>query len=126
MSLFTYKAQVASVHDGDTVTLDVDLGFGITKRETFRLARINAPELFGPSKAEGIAARDFLISQLPAFKAMTIKTLKSSKGSDSQEKYGRYLVELIGQVPDQSTDQTLNSSINDLMVTTGHAIYQTY
>lgn len=61
-----YKAKVVGVHDGDTISLDIDLGFGIFARAvTFdnrpllscRLYGINAPEL---NTDIGKRARDFL------------------------------------------------------------------
>jgi endonuclease YncB( thermonuclease family) len=52
---------VIDVYDGDTVTVDLDLGFHVWKRgEKIRLAHIDAPELRGESQAEGKAAGDFL------------------------------------------------------------------
>lgn len=36
---------VVAVHDGDTVTLDIDLGWYLTSRQHIRVAHINAPEL---------------------------------------------------------------------------------
>lgn len=33
------------MHDGDTVTLDIDLGWFLTSRQHVRVAHINAPEL---------------------------------------------------------------------------------
>jgi len=46
MTIFgPYPATVVNVHDGDTVTLAIDLGFDITATERCRLYGINAPEL---------------------------------------------------------------------------------
>jgi micrococcal nuclease len=60
-SLYHYRAVIAEVYDGDTVTADVDLGFSVWLRgERLRLARINAPEVRGDEKESGLAARDFL------------------------------------------------------------------
>ena len=47
-SLYHYRSIVVSVYDGDTCTVDIDLGLNIwTLREKIRLIRINAPELRG-------------------------------------------------------------------------------
>jgi endonuclease YncB( thermonuclease family) len=82
---------VIDVYDGDTVTVDLDLGFHVWKRgEKIRLAHIDAPELRGESQAEGKAAGDFL-RDLVLNKNVIIQTIKSPSGSDKQEKYGRYL-----------------------------------
>jgi len=43
--MYSYKAEIVRWVDGDTVILDIDLGFYVTRQERVRLARINAPEL---------------------------------------------------------------------------------
>lgn len=40
-----YPAVVADVHDGDTMKLDIDMGFGLTMHLSCRIFGINAPEL---------------------------------------------------------------------------------
>ena len=60
-SLYHYRAVVTDVYDGDTVTVDVDLGFHVwVHGEKIRLAHIDAPERKGATKAEGLASGDFL------------------------------------------------------------------
>ena len=102
---FTYNAEVLKVHDGDTITCNVDLGFRINSVMTFRLKGIDTPELVGVNKLKAIAARDFLKSKLK--KPIIIKTYK-----DQKEKYGRYLCEIfIGKL-----------NINQLMIAEGYAV----
>lgn len=109
--LYTYKAQVTDVYDGDTITVNVDLGFHTwIHDEKIRLARINAPEVKGKEKEAGIASRDWLRERILG-KTILLRTLR-----DKREKFGRYLGELY-------LDE---SNINDELVTTGHAIYQKY
>jgi len=43
--MYQYNAKIVRWIDGDTVILDIDLGFYVTRQERVRLARINAPEL---------------------------------------------------------------------------------
>jgi micrococcal nuclease len=115
-SLYHYRAVVTEVHDGDTVTVDLDLGFHVWKRgEKIRLAHIDAPELHGATKAEGKAAGDFL-RELLLNKNVIIQTIKSPNGSDKQEKYGRYLgvIWLDGV------------NVNDELVTKGYAVYREF
>lgn len=113
---YHYDAIVRAVHDGDTCTVDIDLGLSTwVHEEKLRLNRINAPELFGASRDAGIKARDFLREQIEG-KSLIIETIK-----DQREKYGRYLVEL--WLADTSGQY---KNINDIMVTSGHAIYQKY
>lgn len=120
MSDYTYDAVVKSVHDGDTVTLDMDLGLDVHLSDfKVRLAGINAPELPTP---EGKAAREFLAALLPAGTAILVDTVK-----DRQEKYGRYLGVLrIGANPSMTgklpvMDREGKVSVNDYMVLNGYA-----
>ena len=79
-----------SVYDGDTINVTLDLGFNIKKREKIRFYGINAPELKGIERADGLISKTFLKSLVDDAilkdKNIYIKTIK-----DSQEKYGRYL-----------------------------------
>jgi micrococcal nuclease len=58
--MYTYRAKIISVYDGDTVTALVDLGFGITNKIKIRLKGINTPEVRGAERPEGIVSRDYL------------------------------------------------------------------
>ena len=43
--MWTYRAKVIKVVDGDTVDVDIDLGFGISqKNERVRIMGIDTPE----------------------------------------------------------------------------------
>ena len=114
-NLYHYRARVTAVYDGDTCTVDIDLGLHAWIRgEKIRLYRINAPELTGKDRPRGLAARDHLRSLL-LDKDIILETIKDKRG-----KYGRYLGELwIAQ------DGAMQN-INDAMVAAGHAKYQSY
>ena len=105
--LFSYKASVVSVYDGDTFTADVDLGFGVwIKNQNFRLLGINTPELTGLSKQNGIISRDRL-RELIDKKVIIIKTHK-----DSKEKYGRWLAEIfVGGTEKSINEQLVNEKL---------------
>ena len=60
-NLYYYRADVVSVYDGDTITVDVDLGFyQWSKGIKLRLLGIDAPEMRRPTIYEGRASRDYL------------------------------------------------------------------
>lgn len=89
VSLYTYRAKVTAVYDGDTLTADIDLGFSVVLRDqTIRLARINAPEMRGASAETGVKSRDALRAQVLG-KTVVLRTIK-----DAREKYGRWLGEV--------------------------------
>jgi micrococcal nuclease len=50
-----YPATLVRVVDGDTVDLDVDLGFRVWARQRFRLVGINCPEATAPGGSEATA-----------------------------------------------------------------------
>jgi Kyanoviridae endonuclease len=47
-SLYKYKATVVKIVDGDTMDFCVDLGFGITITQRFRVNNFDAPETWRP------------------------------------------------------------------------------
>jgi len=62
---YIYRARLRRVVDGDTVDLEVDLGFYVIVRERFRLKSINTPEIFGRHRDEeeylrGLKAKEFV------------------------------------------------------------------
>ncbi|MEI7013846.1 DUF1016 N-terminal domain-containing protein [Leptospira licerasiae] len=84
-SLFTFKAFLEKVVDGDTLSVNIDLGFHVFIRQRLRLRGLDAPEL-GTKK--GIASKNFVESELENCPFLLIKTY----GND---KYDRYLVDVI-------------------------------
>ena len=87
--MYEYKAFVRKVYDGDTVTVDIDLGFDVVlKNQKIRLVRINAPEVRGKERPEGLKSRDALRAKI-GNRWIKIKTQKDKKG-----KYGRWLGEI--------------------------------
>jgi len=84
--MFEYNATVTSVFDGDTITVDIDLGFGlIFSNQKIRLLGINAPEINSDKKEKAIEVRDWLRDKL-LNQQIRLQTVK-----DRKEKYGRYL-----------------------------------
>lgn len=81
---YVRKAQVLRIIDGDTIEVVIDMGLSIKFQTILRMAGINAPEVVGASKVEGLAARDWLSYQLRNMSVL-VKTEKP------EDKYGRYL-----------------------------------
>lgn len=74
---YTYRATVQSVHDGDTITVDVDLGLGVWRRgQRVRLDGINARELGVPGGRE---ARDNLAALVPAGSEVALRSVHWDK-----------------------------------------------
>ena len=74
--MFEYRAIITKVYDGDTVTADIDLGFGVwVKKQKLRMMGINAPEIKGASRELGLKSRDALRERI-LNKSVVIKTKK--------------------------------------------------
>jgi endonuclease YncB( thermonuclease family) len=84
---FFYHAHVTDVHDGDTLTVDIDLGFSMTLRKLkVRLAGIDTAEMTSDDptlKQKAVTARDWLRGQV-----LNKDIYLESGGLD---KYGRWL-----------------------------------
>jgi micrococcal nuclease len=90
-NMYEYRVkQVLKVVDGDTVDVDIDLGFSISYTQRVRLAGIDTPESRTLDKAEkalGLESKKYLTDLLKSAKQIVIRTEKP----DSTEKYGRIL-----------------------------------
>lgn len=109
--MYEYRATLVRVIDGDTISLDVDLGFYTSRTETFRLYGIDTKELHSKIPAEKVSAleaKEYVENQL-ADKQLIIKTLK-----DKEDKYGRMLALVFTEDDDES--------LNNKLVTLGLAV----
>jgi micrococcal nuclease len=88
--MYEYRIkQVDRVVDGDTVDLNIDLGFSLTKKERVRLAGIDTPESRTTDLDEkklGLEAKDFLQRRLNDGYSSGLKVKTEKDG-----KYGRML-----------------------------------
>ena len=122
-TVYVYWAKVTSVYDGDTITADVSLGFGIEfKKQKFRLYGIDTPELRGgtaETKAAAKESRDRL-RELVLDKWIKVETIKDKKG-----KYGRYIAIL--WIPENDVEPYgLFTDVNSLLVAEGLAVEKHY
>jgi endonuclease YncB( thermonuclease family) len=103
--LYTYRAQVERVIDGDTVKVRFDLGFNVEVRETLRLRGIDCPEV---DTKEGQAAKVFVQAHLKQEDWIVVRTSRS-------DKYDRYLADVF--IPFASEEIYLNN----FLLKQGHA-----
>ena len=88
--MYTYKAKLDRVIDGDTVDANIDLGFDISVHKRIRLAGIDSPESRTRNleeKQRGLASKERLINLL--------KDGEFTLESKEVGKYGRVLGILI-------------------------------
>jgi len=111
--VFEYRIkQILKVVDGDTVDVDIDLGFSISYSQRLRLAGIDTPESRTTDKLEktlGLESKEYLKYKLKDAKKIVVKTEKP----DSSEKYGR----ILGWIYLDGNDK----SINEQMIEDGYA-----
>jgi len=101
--MYEYNAKVVRVYDGDTIWVDIDLGFGIwMKNQPVRLAYVDTPEVRGEEKAEGFIARDRVIQILEdSDNKCTLKTILD------RGKYGRILAHIFVENETRSINEIL-------------------
>jgi len=89
--MYEYRVKtVIAVIDGDTIDVEIDLGFDISITKRVRLAGIDTPESRTTNKEEkvlGLEVKELLKKKLKAASNIVIRTEKP----DSSEKYGRVL-----------------------------------
>jgi endonuclease YncB( thermonuclease family) len=112
--LYHYRCRVLRVVDGDTLDVEIDLGFRMTRQERIRLLGVNCPEM---NTKEGVsamyAARDWVnISNELPFVGNWPFVIHTSKG----DSFGRWLAIL------QSAYPGGESVLNECLVIGGHAV----
>jgi micrococcal nuclease len=116
--MYTYRCVIKRVVDGDTVDLDIDLGFDVwLKDQRVRVFNIDAPESRTSDKIEkvfGLAAKSRVESLLPVGSKFVITTYLANGSTDLREKFGRILADFI--IPD------FKESLSQILLQEGHAI----
>ena len=124
-ALYRYRAKIIRVIDGDTVEAEIDHGCSIFSKRKLRLSGMDAPELRGESRVEGMASASHLIKLITSnclnldshgklgtrLAEIYIQTMKDKAG-----KYGRYIAILWGIDKDGEL-----VDINQLMIDDGFA-----
>ena len=113
--MYEYRCTVNRVVDGDTVDIDIDLGFGVwLKDERVRIMGIDTPESRTSDATEkvfGLAAKARLKELLG--KQAILKTQVGKGGEDMKGKFGRILGDFIA--PD-------GRLVTEIMIEEGHCV----
>jgi micrococcal nuclease len=110
---YEYNATVTEVVDGDTIVIDIDLGFDVMfTNQKVRLLGIDTPESRTSDKVEkvfGVASKDFVKKFIAACKNKVIIRTHISEGTDDngREKFGR----LLGEIVNPDTKEVLNEQL---------------
>jgi micrococcal nuclease len=90
--MYTYKTKVLEWIDGDTLWVEIDLGFYVQIRQKVRLARIDAPEMcthVAYRERQAKHARAVAKKFCPEDSIVTITTRKQDR-----DQYARYIAEV--------------------------------
>ena len=115
--MYEYKCKILRVVDGDTVDVDIDLGFGVwMHKERVRMMGIDTPESRTRDKVEkafGLASKERLKELLPIGSIQILKTEIDRSGEDKKGKFGRILGDFITEDDRRCTT---------ILVEEGHAV----
>jgi len=113
--MYEYRAKINRVVDGDTVDVDIELGFDIVLTgQRVRVMGIDTPESRTSDKVEkvfGIAAKNRLKELLGPI--AILKTQIEKDGDDAKGKFGRILGDFIA--PD-------GRMVTEIMIEEGHCV----
>ena len=108
--MYEYRATLLKIVDGDTVDVDIDLGFDIVLRDQrIRLYGIDTPESRTRDLEEkkcGKLAAKYIEDHIKVSSTFNLRTRLDGKG-----KYGRILGELICFVPEFDREMSLNDAM---------------
>ena len=109
--MYEYRCRIDRVVDGDTVDVDIDLGFGVwMKKQRIRLYGVDTPESRtrdAEEKVFGNLAKNFVQVRLPVGSNQVLRTKLDGKG-----KFGRLLGEfVIGE-----------TTLNSLLIESNNAV----
>jgi micrococcal nuclease len=114
--MYEYKCKIFRVVDGDTVDVDIDLGFGVwMHKERVRMMGIDTPESRTRDlveKAFGLASKERLKELLPVGSMSILKTEIDKSGEDKKGKFGRILGDFF--IDDRRA--------TDILIEEGHAV----
>ena len=120
--MYEYRCKVVHIVDGDTVDVDIDLGFGVwLKKERIRMYGIDTPESRTRDKVEkkfGLASKEYVKAYLPIGSMQVLKTEIDKSGEDKKGKFGRILGDFL--VYDSKDDA--QRKLTEIMIDQGYGV----
>ena len=120
--MYEYHCKIVKVIDGDTVDVDIDLGFGVwLKKERVRVNGIDTPESRTRDKEEkkfGLISKNRVKQLLPVGSTQILKTESDRNGEDKKGKFGRILGDFVftksvdgGRLTDRLSDVLIDENM---------------
>lgn len=103
---YLYAGKILQVKDGDTIKIEIDLGFNVKVTEVFRLLGVNCPESKGPEKPLGFIAKNRTNDLAMWSPQVTVETYKD-------DSFGRWLAKVY---------LLDGSCLNDILISEGFAV----
>ena len=114
--MYMYKCKILRIVDGDTVDIDIDLGFGVwMHKERVRMMGIDTPESRTRDEVEklfGLASKNRLKELLPIGSTQILKTEIDKSGEDAKGKFGRILGDFLIE----------GKKASEILIEEGHAV----
>lgn len=112
--MYEYEAKIIRVVDGDSIIVDIDLGFNVTlAKQSVRLYGVDTPETRTKNPLEkkcGLLVKEYVQSLLKVNQIYTMKTHLDKKG-----KFGRILADF----------RIHTVFLSELLITKGYAVKYT-
>ena len=110
--MYEYNCKIVRIIDGDTVDVDIDLGFAVwLNKQRIRLFGVDTPESRtrdAEEKKFGILAKNFVKGRLPVGSMQILRT----RLDDSRGKFGRILGEFVLE----------ETTLNQLLIVTNNGV----
>ena len=117
--MYEYKVSLVKVVDGDTVDVDIDLGFGMTyKKQRVRMVGIDTPE----SRTRDLVEKKFGKASKKHLKRLLEECESISLVSHDKGKFGRILGTLYAHHAEGHPQFELKVDINKQMIEDSHAV----
>jgi micrococcal nuclease len=80
---YVYRVESIKVIDGDTLNVDIDLGFKLSYNVHVRLEGVNTPEITGPERSAGLVVKLFVQEWVAAHKGkLMVRSIRLDKYAD--------------------------------------------
>ena len=113
--MYIYKCTVTKIIDGDTIDVDIHLGFDVVlTKQRIRLMGIDTPESRTRNleeKKRGLLSKQYMVDKCPIGSNITLHSLDRGK-------FGR----ILGEIWEEDVDFTTLEPLNKRMITDGFAV----
>ena len=120
--MYQYKVKVVKVVDGDTIDVDIDLGFStVLRKQRVRFLGIDTPE----SRTRDLVEKKFGKASKKHLKGLLESADSLSLISHDKGKFGRILGEIIAHFDEGHPVYETEVNVNEQMIADGHAVRYT-